>query len=120
MSNESILILSNFNASGQFISDKLTGSGYHKQYDNLHTIIISLIDFQGEIKLQGTLDLYPNDSNSWFDLKDLDDNTITIGDGSSISQNTSTYSFNSRGNFVWIRAVGIVSSGTISEIRYNY
>jgi len=115
MSNESILLSSTI--TGTFVSDKSIGSGYHKRYDNLHTFTVSVVNFQGEIKLQGTLELYPNDTNSWFDLKDLDEITITI---SSVSQVTTTYSVNSRGNFIWIRAYGVVSNGTISEIRYNY
>jgi hypothetical protein len=120
MSYESIILLSNLSAEGEFLTEKSPGSGYHRQYDNLHTFFISLNSFQGEIKFQGTLNLYPNDNNDWFDIKDLDENIISIGDNSSISFDNSSYSFNSRGNFVWIRAVGSLSSGEISEIRYNY
>lgn len=120
MSTESYLLLSQFSESGEFASNKSKGSGYHKQYDNLHTFTITLTNFQGEVRIQGTLSLYPNDDSDWFSLKDLENNSIIFGDGSSVDQSTTTHSVNSRGNFVWLRAVGSVSSGEITEIRYIY
>jgi hypothetical protein len=118
MGTESFLLLSSINSVGDFISEKSQGAGYHKKSDNLHTFIITLSNWTGEIRLQGSLVLYPNNDTDWFDLKDLDDQTIIIGDSSTDYDNS--ISVNSLGNFLWIRAIGTVTSGTITEIRYNY
>ena len=116
MSQENYLLLSNQNSLGDFISEKSKASGYHNRFDNLHTFTISFSNWSGQLKLQGTLRLYPNDSTDWVDLKDTDLNTIFFEE-SNINQSVSV---NSSGNFLWLRAIGRTDSGSISEIRYFY
>lgn len=117
MSKESTSLLSTTTV-GPIVSEKQKGSGYHEQNDNLHTFVITFVNWQGELSLQGTLALYPNDSSDWFQLRDLDNNPLIFGLDS--SDWNDTYTANSEGKFVWIRAVGRVDSGEITEIRYIY
>ncbi len=118
MSTESYILLSNINTVGVFTGQKAKASGYHRKNDNLHTFVASFANWSGEVKLQATLKLYPNDTSDWFDLKDTNDAIIVIGDGS--TDYDQSVSVNARGNFVWVRAVGTVTAGEITEIRYNY
>jgi hypothetical protein len=117
MSKESTLLLST-ERSQTFVSEKTKGSGYHNQNDNLHTFQIKFSNWQGELKLQGTLELYPNNSSDWFTLKDTNGDHILFNQDS--SDYDDTYTVNSEGRFVWIRAVGTTISGEIAEIRYIY
>lgn len=105
--------------SGTFVTDKSEGSGYHYQNDNLHTFTVSFQNWTGELKLQGTLQLYPTtDNTDWVYLKDSNDNEIIIGDSS--TDYDSSIIVNSEGKFVWIRAIGRTDTGEITEIRYVY
>lgn len=128
MTYESILLAQNITAesvgSSFAYTDKKPGSGYHNRLDSTHTATYTVNSFVGTIKLQGTLELYPTDTD-WFDI----DNTEIGGDSSilggiSIDPNPSTslenVSFNFIGNFVWIRGAYNIQNGTIVEIRYNY
>jgi hypothetical protein len=104
---------------GEFVTNKEKGAGYHFQNDNLHTFTITFSNWTGELKFQGTLQLYPTtDNTDWVFLKDSNDNDIIIGDGS--TDYDSSVIMNSEGKFVWIRAVGRTDSGEITEIRYVY
>jgi len=118
MSTESNLLLPITTALGSFTSDKLPGAGYHNFDNGIHTFSVTLQSWSGEIRLQGTLALYPNEDTDWIDLRDLSDRVIVLGDGS--SDYDDTIIVNSSGKFVWIRAVGTVTDGEITEIRYNY
>ena len=117
MSTESITLLSLTSTVGPFTGSKQKGAGYHKYNDGIHTFVVSFSNWSGELKLQGTLELYPGDSD-WVDLKDLTNTTIIFGDGS--TDYDDSYTVNSKGKFVWVRAVGTVTTGEITEIRYNY
>jgi hypothetical protein len=117
MSTETITLLSNTSTAGTFTGTKQKGAGYHKYNDGIHTFVISFKNWSGELNLQGSLSLYPGD-NDWFDLKDLNDDIITVGDGS--SDYDDVYTVSSQGKFVWLRATGTVTAGEITEIRYNY
>ena len=117
MSKESTRLLLSATA-GSFISEKQKGSGYHQHQDNLHTFVVSFKSWQGELTLQATLALYPNDTTDWFTIKDLDNNKAVFDQDSSDWDDS--YTVNSEGKFVWIRAVGRVDQGEIAEIRYIY
>lgn len=90
-------------------SGNAKGAGYNKNTDGICTIIYDVANFRGQIKIQGTLELYPGDSD-WFDVS-------IFGNFNAI---TSPTSVNIIGKFVWIRAAWNLQSGTINEIRYNY
>ena len=102
---------------GAFTGTKQKGAGHHKHNDGIHTFVVSFRNWNGELKLQGTLELYPGDAD-WFDLKDLNDTTIVFGDGS--TDYDDSYTVNSKGKFIWVRAVGTVTAGEITQIRFKY
>lgn len=116
MSTESITLLSNISteaADSSFLyGDKKKGAGYHRNDDGVHTVVYQLDNFAGTIKVQGTLELYPGDTD-WFDIT----GTEIGGDSSTFS---ATNSRNFTGKFVWIRAAYNLQNGTITEIRYNH
>jgi hypothetical protein len=116
MSIETIVLLENISTeatAGFSYGEKRKGAGYHKNNDGVHTAIFQFNNFVGTVKIQGTLELYPNDS----DWVDIDGTTITVEDSSALTLNESrTFT----GKFVYIRAAYNVQNGTITEIRYNH
>jgi hypothetical protein len=68
-------------------------------------------DFVGTIKMQGSLATDPG-SSDWFDI----DGT-SVGDGSSVV--ATTYK-NFTGNFIWVRSVVDVTTGSVTRIQINY
>jgi hypothetical protein len=125
MSIENLVLLPTSTV-GAFTGTKQKGAGHHwslyrnktNEYnDGIHTFVVSFRNWSGELKLQGTLELYPGDAD-WFDLKDLNDTTIVFGDGS--TDYDDSYTVNSKGKFIWVRAVGTVTAGEITQIRFKY
>lgn len=118
MSKESLILLSNVtteSASDQFTyGEKRKGAGYNRSNNGLHTAVYIVNNFKGTIKLQGTLELHPADSD-WFDIVDTE-----IGGDSSYFHDHQSGTFNFVGNFMWIRGAYIVQDGTIVEVRYNH
>ena len=112
MSTESYILISNTSASGT--GEKCKGAGYNRRNDGLHTVVYAVDAFNGSITVQGTLELYPAESD-WVDVISYD-----FGEDSTTSNVTTTYSENFTGNFVWIRATYTVTDGTIVSVRYNY
>ena len=105
-------------------TDKKSGSGYHNQDSADYTANYSVNAFIGTIKLQGSLELYPGNSD-WFDITGTEiggDSTMLGGvaltptDSTSI-ENASVYF---SGKYVWIRAAYNIQNGSIVEIRYNH
>ena len=122
MSNESHLLLENITAEADnalfSYGAKQPGAGYYRLNSPLHTAVYTLNACNGIVKIQGTLEMYPGETD-WFDIDDT-----TIGGDSSIMggetvENVS-FSRNFTGNFVWIRAAYNLQDGTIVSIRYNY
>jgi hypothetical protein len=95
---------------GTATSEKKQGAGYHNKRSSLHSCIYILEDYQGNIRLQGTLVLDPAEED-WVDIS----NSEFVGD-----LTTNIINFNFSGNFIWIRAVYKIESGKIWEIRYNH
>lgn len=118
MSKQSYLLVSQVSTeaadSNYTYSDKKQGAGYHRQSNALHTVVYAVDSFIGVIKLQGTLELYPGESD-WVDIEDT-----VIGTNYDSSAWTAAHSINFSGNFVWLRAAYNLQNGTISQIRYNY
>ena len=84
-----------------FVTDKAKGDGYYSQPDGVHTVSYQVVnrgdstdDFNGTIKMQGSLATTPTEDD-WFDIS----NTTLTSDLS-----TTISSFNFTGNFVWVRA----------------
>lgn len=93
-------------------SNKNKGSGYYKNNDGLHTVVYAVDSFVGTIKLQGTLELYPAESD-WTDIAGTE-----LGGDSSVFSASQNRTF--VGKFLWIRAAYNIQNGTIVEIRYNF
>jgi hypothetical protein len=117
MSIESTILVENISQTDSSVnpdfvySEKNKAAGYHKQSDNLHTAVYTISNFTGLIKLQGSLALYPGESD-WVDIKDSD-----INFANAVAQ---SYTFNFNGNFLWLRAGYKCLEGDIVKIRYNY
>jgi hypothetical protein len=118
MSTENYVLLADVSAeSMDFVyGAKSKAAGYFNSNDSLHTLIATLDLFVGEIKIQGTLELYPSDID-WVDIVFDSENPITFADSSAITA-TQTRTF--RGNFIWLRAAYRINNGSITQIRYNF
>jgi hypothetical protein len=92
--------------------EKAKSNGYYNSGNGLHTVVFILDDFNGIVKLQGTLSVDPG-NNDWFDIHD------TAIDTTDSTKVTAEYR-NFNGNFVWVRAAYNLQDGTIREIRYNH
>ena len=84
-----------------FVTDKTKGDGYYSQPDGVHTVVYQVLnrgdstdDFNGTIKMQGSLATTPTED----DFFDIADTTFTS------DQSTTIATFNFTGNFVWVRA----------------
>ena len=85
-----------------FVTDKAKGDGYFSQPDGVHTVAYQVVnlgdstdDFNGTIKMQGSLATTPTEDD-WFDIS---------GTSYTSDQSTTNVSFNFTGNFVWVRAM---------------
>jgi hypothetical protein len=114
MSTESHILLRNVIAETVGYGEKQKGAGYNRFNDGLHTVVYEVDAFNGSITIQGTLELYPAESD-WFDVTSYD-----FGGDSTDSNTTTSFSENFSGNFVWIRAKYNITDGTILAVRYNY
>ena len=110
-------------------SEKVKGDASFGQSDGLHTIMVNLNDFNGTIKIQGSLETTPSDGD-FFDIN-LSDEEFTVDVSGLVTKKvldnliynvseTSMKSYNVTGNFVWLRAdISNWQSGTISSIEMN-
>jgi len=111
MPANSVQLLPQTTAVGDFTSEKQKGDGYYNLGDGLHTVVFLFDTFKGTVTLQATLSVDPSESD-WFTVYELG------GDSTVFAQ--SAYYQNITGNFVWLRVVGTVEEGAIREIRYNH
>ena len=118
MSTESYILLNNVSTEalvGNFThGEKNKGAGYGRRNDGLHTIVYTVNAFKGTVKIQGTLEVYPGETD-WIDL-----DTLSLGSDSTIDTQNTSYNASVTGNFVWLRAVHSIQDGTIVSVRYNY
>ena len=116
MPTVSVTVQSQVNANdstASTVSDKVKADGYYGNADGLHTVsYITSSDFIGTIKMQASLATDPDNSVDWFDI----DGTA-VGDGSSVV--ATTYK-NFTGNFVWVRSVVTVQTGSVNKIQLNF
>lgn len=117
MSTETIVLLPSTSTEAVgtsfFYGAKQKGAGYNKHNDGVHTAVFQFDNFVGTVKIQGTLELYPAETD-WVDIIGT---TITVDDSTALTSNESRTFV---GQFVYIRAAYSIEQGTISEIRYNY
>lgn len=101
----------NYDGSSQnWYSDPVQAADYYRGRGGLQTVTFSLNQFDGEIRLQATLDTLP-DTATWFDV-------YTIGDGTPL---TDYHPESVLGNFVWVRCnVRLFEAGTINFVTITY
>jgi hypothetical protein len=87
-------------------------ANYYGGFGDLQTVAFFLLNFQGLIRIQATLDQYPAADLAWFDVETVD---------SVATATTENFSRNIEGNFVWIRArVESFTAGTITKLMLSY
>lgn len=96
-------------------TDKFKGAGYHKKQGGAHTAQFDLSNFEGTIKLQGTLAMYPGE-NDWVDIAYTNGLPIEAVDSTPV---TGSFIRNFSGNWLWIRAGYVLEQGDIVLVRYN-
>lgn len=97
-------------------SDKKRGSGYSGRGQGLHTAVFELSGFLGTVKIQGSLEPSPGDSD-WVDIKFDDESELSTEDSTLLS---SVLTKNFTGNWLWIRAAYSLQQGSITRIRFNF
>ena len=109
MPSQSIVLLPATSTVGAFTSAQQQGDGYYNFGDGLHTATFTFNNFVGSVRLEASLAITPTNSD-WFTI-----NNTTFTNPANGSNFVNFY-----GNFVWIRATGTLTSGSITTIRYNY
>lgn len=120
---------------GIAVSPSVKGSGYH-QYDFSQSYMYKFTDFTGDIRLEGTLLEFPGSEdwgvipNSEFSEANASGSFLITEQGLTRTVDTGTgpesvfIPFNgfgsAIGNYVWVRAVYVVDSGTIDSIRFTF
>jgi len=87
---------------------KYKGDGFYGRADGFHTVQYNLSNFNGTIKMQGSLAIDPSETD-YFDIAGTEE-TSTEG----------SFFKNFTGNFVWVRAVATYTSGTIQSVLLNH
>jgi hypothetical protein len=105
--------------SGNYDGSSLDWSGpdqqaadYYGGFGTLQTVAFYLLNFQGLIRIEATLESVPVSDADWFKVYDFD----SIEDPT-----TNNFSTNITGNFTWIRATVIgFEAGTITKVMMSY
>lgn len=111
MSLENTLLAENISlmSPATVYTERKKAGGYHLN-DGFHTFVYQTENFTGSISLQGTLELYPGETD-WVNVVE----TEFTG-----TEYTGSFSGNFSANFVWLRAGYQLESGNISQIRYSF
>ena len=97
-------------------TSKFKGAGYHRLHSGVHTMQFDLDQFEGQIKVQATLLLYPGETD-WVDLEYQSGSQIEASDSTPL---TSSFFRTILGNWVWIRVGYILEQGSITQVRYTF
>ena len=90
-------------------SDAQQGPGYYYGHSGQQTLTLNLVNFTGQLTVQGTLDSIAETAN-WVDVYDITDTDLT-----------SYFSVDRTANFVWLRVrVQDFDGGTINQIDVAY
>ena len=103
----------NYDGSSQdFSGVDQKAANYYGGFGSLQTVAFFLLNFQGRIKIEATLDSLPNSDVDWFDVLEFDSTSSAV---------TENFSRNITGNFTWIRArVEDFEAGTINKLMVSY
>lgn len=92
--------------------DDQQAANYYGGFGGMQTVAFFLLNFQGHIKIQATLESTPVAESDWFLISDYDTTSSII---------TDNFSRNITGNFTWIRAkVENFEAGTITKLTLSY
>jgi hypothetical protein len=105
--------------SGNYDGSSLDWSGvqakaadYYGGFGQLQTVAFYLLDFQGLVRIEATLESEPTVDADWFKVNEFDSLSATT---------TNNFSVNITGNFTWIRANVIgFEAGTITKVTMSY
>jgi hypothetical protein len=87
-------------------------ANYYGGFGTLQTVAFFLLNFQGLIKIEATLDAVPAVDSDWFKVNEFD---------SLSTATTENFSRNITGYFTWIRArVEGFEAGTITKVMMSY
>ena len=99
-----------------YMSDKIQGDGYYSNTGGLHTAMVTASNtFVGTASMQASLAVLPAEAD-WFDIKNASI-SYTLMDNRPAS---TVDCFNFTGNFVWLRGVVRIRSGTVQSILVNH
>ena len=99
-------------SSSDWAGDDQQAANYYGGFGTLQTVAFFLLNFQGLIKIEATLDSEPTVDSDWFKVEEYDTTSAII---------TENFSRNITGYFVWIRArVENFEAGTITKVMLSY
>jgi hypothetical protein len=103
----------NYDGSSQdWAGEDQQAANYYGGFGTLQTVAFFLLNFQGRIKIEATLDAVPATDSDWFKVSEFD---------STSSATTENFSRNITGYFTWIRArVEDFDAGTITKLMLSY
>lgn len=103
----------NYDGSSQdWAGDPQQAANYYGGFGTLQTVAFFLLNFQGLIKIEATLDAVPTVDSDWFKVSEFD---------TASSETTENFSRNITGYFTWIRArVEGFEAGTITKLTLSY
>jgi|TARA_B110000438_G_scaffold30499_1_gene29773 hypothetical protein len=84
------------------------GDGYYGRADGFHTVQYNLVNFNGTIKMQGTLATTPVEAD-WGDIA-----------GTEVSTSNNSHFKNFTGNFVFVRVTVTYTAGTVTSVLLNH
>ena len=90
------------------IGEAFKGDGYYGRADGFHTVQYNVVNFNGTIKMQGTLATTPVEAD-WGDIA-----------GTEETGSENSYFKNFTGNFVYVRAHFTYTAGTVTSILLNH
>lgn len=111
-------------------SNPIKGDGYYSNDNGLHTVQLTLTNFEGKIQIEASLATEPT-NNDWF-VSRLGTGTMSMDTTGLISEtsiNSVEYTtpttdvkvYNLVGNYVWLRAkISNWTEGTVNSIKINY
>lgn len=103
----------NYDGSSQdFSGPQQKAADYYGGFGDLQTVAIFLLNFQGRLKIEATLESVPATDAEWFRVADYNYTSSTT---------TTNFSTNITGNFTWMRAsVEDFTAGTITKVMLSY
>lgn len=103
----------NYDGSSQdWSGEDQQAADYYGGFGTLQTVAFYLLDFEGLIRIEATLESVPAADTDWFKVYDFDTASSVI---------TNNFSTNISGNFTWIRATVVgFNAGTITKVMMSY